>query len=53
MPCSSAKPGTADVAELNQYYGKGNNELHCPWIFFLPMVNKLSPSEFPQTELPK
>jgi len=27
---------TADVAELNQYYGKGNNELQLPMDFFLP-----------------
>ncbi len=37
---------TADVAELNQYYGKGNNELQLPMDFLFTMVNKLSPAEF-------
>jgi alpha-glucosidase len=37
---------TADVAELNQYYGKGNNELQLPMDFLFTMVNKLSPVEF-------
>jgi alpha-glucosidase len=37
---------TADVAELDQYYGKGNNELHLPMDFLFTMVNKLSPAEF-------
>src|ERR1700677_1766624 len=37
---------TADVAELSQYYGKGNNELQLPMDFLFTMVNKLSPAEF-------
>ena len=37
---------TADVAELNQYYGQGNNELQLPMDFLFTMVNKLSPAEF-------
>ena len=37
---------TADVAELNQYYGEGNNELQLPMDFLFTMVNKLSPPEF-------
>ncbi len=37
---------TADVAELNRYYGKGNNELQLPMDFLFTMVNKLSPAEF-------
>ncbi|MGD0568355.1 MAG: alpha-glucosidase [Candidatus Sulfotelmatobacter sp.] len=37
---------TADVAELNQYYGEGNNELQLPMDFLFAMVNKLSPAEF-------
>jgi alpha-glucosidase len=37
---------TADVAELNQYYGQGNNELQMPMDFLFTMINKLSPSEF-------
>lgn len=37
---------TADVAELNQYYGKGNNELQLPMDFLFTMVNKLAPVEF-------
>jgi len=37
---------TADVAELNQYYGKGNNELQLPMDFLFTMINKLSPAEF-------
>jgi alpha-glucosidase len=37
---------TADVAELNQYYGKGNTELQLPMDFLFTMVNKLSPAEF-------
>ena len=36
---------TADIAELNQYYGKGN-ELQLPMDFLFTTVNKLSPSEF-------
>lgn len=37
---------TADVAELNQYYGQGNNELQLPMDFLFTMVNKLSPPDF-------
>lgn len=37
---------TADVAELNLYYGEGNNELQLPMDFLFTMVNKLSPAEF-------
>jgi alpha-glucosidase len=37
---------TADVAELNQYYGKGNNELQLPMDFLFTMINKLSPADF-------
>jgi alpha-glucosidase len=37
---------TADVAELNRYYGQGNNELQLPMDFLFTMVNKLSPAEF-------
>jgi alpha-glucosidase len=37
---------TADVAELDQYYGKGSNELQLPMDFLFTMVNKLSPAEF-------
>ncbi|MFY9744199.1 MAG: alpha-glucosidase [Candidatus Sulfotelmatobacter sp.] len=36
---------TADIAELNQYYGNGN-ELQLPMDFLFTMVNKLSPAEF-------
>jgi alpha-glucosidase len=37
---------TADVAELNEYYGQGNNELQLPMDFLFTMINKLSPAEF-------
>jgi alpha-glucosidase len=37
---------TADVTELNRYYGEGNNELQLPMDFLFTMVNKLSPAEF-------
>jgi alpha-glucosidase len=37
---------TADVAELDKYYGEGNNELQLPMDFLFTMVNKLSPAEF-------
>jgi alpha-glucosidase len=37
---------TTDVAELNKYYGTGNNELQLPMDFLFTMVNKLSPAEF-------
>jgi alpha-glucosidase len=37
---------TADVAELNRYYGESNNELQLPMDFLFTTVNKLSPAEF-------
>ena len=37
---------TANVAELNEYYGKNNNELQMPMDFLFTTVNKLSPAEF-------
>ena len=37
---------TADIAELNRYYGDGNNELQMPMDFLFTTVNKLSPAEF-------
>ena len=37
---------TANVAELDEYYGKGNDELQLPMDFLFTMVNKLSPAEF-------
>ncbi|MGA8617337.1 MAG: alpha-glucosidase [Candidatus Sulfotelmatobacter sp.] len=37
---------TADIAELNQYYGEGNNELQLPMDFLFTKVDKLSPVEF-------
>jgi alpha-glucosidase len=37
---------TADVAELNRYYGDHNDELQLPMDFLFTMVNKLSPAEF-------
>ena len=37
---------TADIAELNLYYGEGNNELQMPMDFLFTTVNKLSPAEF-------
>jgi alpha-glucosidase len=37
---------TADVAELDKYYGAGNNELQLPMDFLFAMVDKLSPAEF-------
>ncbi len=37
---------TADIAELNQYYGKDNNELQLPMDFLFTKVDKLSPPEF-------
>jgi alpha-glucosidase len=37
---------TADVVELDQYYGEGNNELQLPMDFLFAMVNQLSPAEF-------
>jgi alpha-glucosidase len=37
---------TADVAELSQYYGEGDNELQLPMDFLFTTVNKLSPADF-------
>jgi alpha-glucosidase len=37
---------TADVAELDQYYGKRDNELQLPMDFLFTMLNQLSPAEF-------
>jgi alpha-glucosidase len=37
---------TADIAELNRYYGQGNDELQLPMDFLFTTVNKLSPAEF-------
>jgi alpha-glucosidase len=37
---------TADIAELDRYYGEGNNELQLPMDFLFTTVNKLSPAEF-------
>jgi alpha-glucosidase len=37
---------TADVAELDEYYGKRKDELQLPMDFLFTMVNKLSPAEF-------
>ena len=37
---------TANIAELNKYYGQRNNELQMPMDFLFTTVNKLSPAEF-------
>ncbi len=37
---------TANIAELNRYYGTSNNELQLPMDFLFTTVNKLSPAEF-------
>lgn len=37
---------TTDIAELNRYYGQGNNELQLPMDFLFTTVNKLSAAEF-------
>ena len=37
---------TADIAELNQYYGKNQDELQLPMDFLFTTVNTLSPAEF-------
>ncbi len=37
---------TADIAELNKYYGRGNDELQLPMDFLFTTVNKLSPADF-------
>jgi alpha-glucosidase len=37
---------TVDITELDQYYGKNNDELQLPMDFLFTTVNKLSPAEF-------
>jgi alpha-glucosidase len=37
---------TANIAELNKYYGERNNELQMPMDFLFTTVNKLSPADF-------
>jgi alpha-glucosidase len=37
---------TANVGELDRYYGQGGNELQMPMDFMFMMVDKLSPPEF-------
>jgi alpha-glucosidase len=37
---------TADIAELNRYYGAKNDELQLPMDFLFTTVNKLSPADF-------
>ncbi|MFZ1159958.1 MAG: alpha-glucosidase [Candidatus Sulfotelmatobacter sp.] len=37
---------TADIAELNRYYGQGKDELQLPMDFLFTTDNKLSPAEF-------
>jgi len=37
---------TADITELNRYYGQKNDELQLPMDFLFTTVNKLSPAEF-------
>jgi alpha-glucosidase len=37
---------TSNVAELDQYYGQGGNELQMPMDFMFTTVDKLSPPEF-------
>jgi len=37
---------TANINELNQYYGKGNSELQMPMDFLFTTVNKVSAPEF-------
>jgi alpha-glucosidase len=37
---------TANIAELNLYYGHGNNELQLPMDFLFTTVNKLSAGDF-------
>jgi alpha-glucosidase len=37
---------TDNIAELNRYYGRNNDELQLPMDFLFTMVNKLSPAEF-------
>jgi len=37
---------TADIAELNRYYGAKNDEVQMPMDFLFTTVNKLSPAEF-------
>lgn len=37
---------TSSIAELNRYYGKGNDELQMPMDFMFTTVNRLSAAEF-------
>jgi len=37
---------TANIAELNAYYGERNNEIQLPMDFLFTTVDKLSPAEF-------
>jgi alpha-glucosidase len=37
---------TDNIAQLNQYYGAGSNELQMPMDFMFMMVDKLSPEQF-------
>jgi alpha-glucosidase len=37
---------TADIKELNRYYGQGNNEVQLPMDFLFTTVNRLSAPEF-------
>jgi alpha-glucosidase len=37
---------TADIAELNRYYGEKNDEVQLPMDFLFTTVNKLSPADF-------
>jgi alpha-glucosidase len=37
---------THDIAELNRYYGEGNNEIQLPMDFLFTKVDKLSADEF-------
>lgn len=37
---------TADIAELNRYYGEGNDEVQLPMDFLFARVDKLSPADF-------
>jgi alpha-glucosidase len=37
---------TSNIADLDRYYGSGNNEVHLPIDFMFTTINKLSPPEF-------
>ncbi len=37
---------TDNIAQLNRYYGQGNNELQLPMDFLFTTIDKLSPAEF-------